>query len=107
MHANMIITKASAKKSGRICLPFHCESENEIKSSDFRVVFWQNGFFADFHCWAARFFRGFSRRIFSPRLCGEKVPRKMLEENPQQNPPKIYAAKFPDTRGAGPTDFDL
>ena len=35
------------------------------------------------------FFRGFSRRIFSPHFCGKKVPRKILQENPRQNPPKF------------------
>ena len=51
------------------------------------------------------FFRGFSRRIFSPHFCGEKVPRKILQENPRQNPPKFIQQKSPThfCRGAGPT----
>ena len=47
-----------------------------------RVGFWQNGFFADFYFWAAGFLRGFCRRIFSLHFCGEKVPRKILQEIP-------------------------
>ena len=39
-----------------------------------RAGFRQNGFFADFCFWAAGFFRGFSRRIFSPHFLWEKVP---------------------------------
>ena len=40
-----------------------------------RVGVWQNGFFADFYFWAAGFFRGFCRRIFSPHFCGENQLR--------------------------------
>ena len=74
-------------------------------ASYIRVGFWQNGFFADFYFWAAGFFRGFCRRIFSPHFCGEKVPRKILQENPRQNPPKFIQQKSPThfCRGAGPT----
>ena len=70
----------------------------------FRAGSWQNGFFADFYFRAAGFFRGFSRRIFSPHFCGEKVPRKILQENPRQNPPKLIQQKSPThfCRGAGP-----
>ena len=77
-----------------------------LGKKNFRAGFRQNGFFADFYFWAAGFFRGFSRRIFSPHFCGEKVPRKILQENPRQNPPKIYTTKIPDTflqrRAQGP-----
>ena len=65
---------------------------------------------------AERIFRGFlflSRRIF-PRIFSpdffssflwEKVPRKILQENPRQNPPKFIQQKSPThfCRGAGPT----
>ena len=73
----------------------------------FGVGFWQNGFFADFYFWAAGFFRGFSRRIFSPHFCGEKGLRKILQENPRQNPPKFIQQKSPThfCRGAGPRFF--
>ena len=50
-----------------------------------RVGFWQNRFFADFYFWAAVFFRGFSRRIFSPHFVG-KMPNK--------NPPGKSPGKF-------------
>ena len=36
-----------------------------------------------------RIFRGFCRRIFSAYFCGAKVPRKVLQENPRQNPPEF------------------
>ena len=70
----------------------------------FRVGFWQNGFFADFYFWAAGFSRGFCPRIFPPHFCGKKVPRKILQENPRQNPPKFIQQKSPThfCRGAGP-----
>ena len=36
------------------------------------------------------------RRILSPHFCGEKVPRKIiLQENPQQKPPKLMQQKSP------------
>ena len=45
------------------------------------------------------------RRIFSrifspdffPSFLWEKCPEKILQENPRQNPPKIYTTKIPDT----------
>ena len=65
---------------------------------------------------AERIFRGFlflGRRIFSRILSPdffssflwEKVPRKILQENPWQNPPKFTQQKSPTHfyRGAGPT----
>ena len=55
-----------------------------------RAGFRQNGFFADFYFWAAGFFRGFSRRIFSPHFWGEKVPRKILQENPRKILQNVY-----------------
>ena len=65
-------------------------------SPDFFSSFlWENGFFTDFYFRAAGFFRGFSRRMFSPYFCGEKVPTKILQENPRQNPPKIIQQKSP------------
>ena len=62
------------------------------------VVAWQNGFLVDFCFCATGFFRGFSRRFFSPRFCGEKVLRKILQENPRENPPKFIQPKSSDTR---------
>ena len=47
---------------------------------------------------------------FSPHFCGEKVTRKILQENPWQNPPNfIQQKKFPDTFSAeGPgQEFNL
>ena len=65
----------------------------------FRVGFWQNGFFADFYFWAAGFFRGFSRRIFSPHFCGKKcpeksskkIPGKILQKSHNKNPRHVSA----------------
>ena len=58
----------------------------------------------DFYFWAAGFFRGFCRRIFLLIFVG-KVPRKILHENPRQNPPKFAQQKSPThfCRGAGPS----
>ena len=71
----------------------------------FRVGFLAERIFTDFYFRAAGFCRGFCRRTFSPRFCGEqKVPRKILQENPRQNPPKSIQQKSPThfCRGAGP-----
>ena len=68
---------------------------------NFRAGSWQNGFFADFYFWAAGFFRGFSRRIFSPGKSAQKNP-------PGKSPAKsskIDTTKIPDTflqRGLSP-----
>ena len=49
-------------------------------------VFSRTDFFADFNFWAAGFFsRSLGRWICSPHFCGEKVTRKILQDNPQQN----------------------
>ena len=69
---------------------------------------------------AERIFRGFlflSRRIFSrifspdffSSFLWEKVPRKILQENPRENPPKFIQQKSPThfCRGAGPKNFVL
>ena len=76
----------------------------------FRVGFWQNGFFADFFFLAAGFFRGFSRRIFSPHFCGKKcpekssrkIPEKILQNLYNKNPPthfcRVAGANFYATR---------
>ena len=59
--------------------------------------FGRTDFSRSFYFWAAGFFRGFSRRIFSPHFCGKKVPRKILQENPRKNPPKFIQQKSSDT----------
>ena len=58
-------------------------------SEKFRVGFWQNGFFADFYFWAAGFFRGFCRRIFS-RFCGKKCPEKSSRKIPGKILQNLY-----------------
>ena len=63
-----------------------------------RAGFRQNGFFADFYFWAAGFFCGFSRRIFSPHFCGKKcpekssrkIPGKILQHLYNKNPPTHF-----------------
>ena len=63
-----------------------------------RAGFRQNGFLADFYFWAAGFFRGFSRRIFSPHFCGKKcpekssrkIPGKILQNLYNKNPPTHF-----------------
>ena len=63
-----------------------------------RAGFRQNGFFADFYFRAAGFFRGFSRRIFSPNFCGKKcpeessrkIPGKILQNLHNKNPPTHF-----------------
>ena len=65
----------------------------------------QNGFFADFYFWAAGFFRGFCRRIFSPHFCGKKcpekssrkIPGKILQNLYYKNPPKFILQKSSNT----------
>ena len=62
-----------------------------------RVGFGQNGFSADFCFWAARFFRGFCRRIFSfswekcPERSSRKIPGKILQNLYNKNPWRISA----------------
>ena len=68
------------------------------------VGFWQNEFSSDFYFWAAGIF------LLSPDLFSflwEKVPREILQENPQQNPPKFIQQKSLThfCRGAGPRSF--
>ena len=61
----------------------------------FRVVlFWQDGFFADFIFGPPDSFTDFVTGFFSSILW-EKVPRKILQENPRQNPPKFIRQKSP------------
>ena len=55
-----------------------------------RLGFWQNGFFADFYFWAAGFFRGFCRRIFSPHFCGKKCPEKSSKKIPGKILQNLY-----------------
>ena len=57
------------------------------------VGFWQNGFLADFYFWAAGFFRGFSRRIFSPHFCGKSAQKNSLGKSPGKSS-KIYTTKI-------------
>ena len=64
--------------------------------------------FRDFYFWAAGFFCEFCRRIISPLFCGErKIPQKILQENPRQNPPKFIQQKSPThfCRGAAPKKY--
>ena len=74
--------------------------------SEVRAGFWQNRFFADIYFWAAGFIiADFVTGFFSSFLWG-KVPRKILQENPRQTPPKFIQQKSPThfCRGAGPTE---
>ena len=72
-----------------------------------RAGFRQNGFFADFYFWAAGFFRGFSRRIFSPHFCGKKCPEKSSRKIPgkilqilyNKNPPTHFCRISADWPG--------
>ena len=62
--------------------------------------FGRTDFVVDFYVLAA----GFPRPIFSPHFCGEKVPRKILQENPLQNPLQNLYSKSPRHISAeGPT----
>ena len=70
----------------------------DVEGRFVRAGFRQNGFFADFYFWAAGFFRGFSRRIFSPHFCGKKcpekssrkIPGKILQNLYNKNPPTHF-----------------
>ena len=73
--------------------------QNEIApKSFFRVGFWQNGFFTDFHFWAAGFFfRGFVSSFF-------------IGKNAQKNPPgkcpgKILQYLFKPRRRLSPVQW--
>ena len=66
--------------------------------------FGRTDFFADFYFWAAGFFRGFCRQIFSPHFCGKKWPEKLSRKIPAKILQNLYN-KNPPThfcRGAGP-----
>ena len=67
------------------------------KDENVRVGFWQStAFFAIFIFGQPDFFRVFFyRRLVSPHVCGERVPRKILQENPRHNPPKCIQQKSP------------
>ena len=75
-----------------------------FQAQNVRVGFWQKGFFADFCWWAAGFWRGFCRRIFSSHYCGRKVPRKILPRKSPAKSSQIYTTKSLThfCRGAGP-----
>ena len=82
---------------------FNDKGKNEIDETKtnstegiIRVGFWQNGFFADFHFWAAGFFCGFSRRIFSPHFCGQNAQKNPPGKSPAKSS-KNYTTKMPDT----------
>ena len=51
------------------------------------------------------FFADFLAGLFLLIFVGEKVPRKILQENPRQNPPKFLQQESPThfCRGSGPT----
>ena len=66
----------------------------QLYSRIFRVSFWQNGFFADFYFWAARYFADFVAGFFSSSLW-EKCPEKSSRKIPRRNPPKFIQQKSP------------
>ena len=80
-----------------------------ITTPYFRVGFWQNGFFADVYFWAAGFFGGFCRRIFSPHFCEKKCPEKSSRKIPGKILQKFIQQKSPThfCRGAGANLFRL
>ena len=85
------------------------EISNEIENFKRDSIFFnlwalRGKIFAFFLFEPPEFFHRFSRRIFSPHFSGEKVPRKILLENPQRNPPKPVQQKSPTyfCRGGGP-----
>ena len=76
--------------------PPDCGKQRRIRpfsrdSREFRdLEIRQNGFFADFYFWAAGFFRGFCRRIFSPHFCGKKCPEKSSRKIPGKILQNLY-----------------
>ena len=69
----------------------------------FRVGSWQNPFFCGFLFLGRRIFFYFLTGFFS--FLWEKVPRRILQENPWQNPPKFIQQNSPTRfplREAGP-----
>ena len=71
-----------------------------------RILFLGRRIFSRENVWAAGFFRDFLARFFLLIFLGEEVPRKILQENPQRNPPKFTQQKSPTCfcRGARPTE---
>ena len=69
-------------------------SKSGGRSKNIRAGFRQNGFFADFYFWAAEFFRGFSRRIFSPHFCGGKSAQKNPPGKSPAKSSKVYTTKI-------------
>ena len=74
----------------------------KLRRQIFRVGFWQNGFFADFYFWAAGFFRGFCRRIFSPHFCGKKCPEKSSRKIPGKILQNLYSKNPRHISAEGP-----
>ena len=72
-------------------------SVNDLRNHFLGPAFGRTDFSRIFIFEPPDFFRGFSRRIFSPHFFGEKVPRKILQENPRENPPKFIQQKSSDT----------
>ena len=64
---------------------------------DIRVGFWQNGFSRIFIFGPPDFFADFLAGFFLLIFVGEKVPRKILQENPRENPPIFIQQKSSDT----------
>ena len=59
-------------------------------------VFGRTDFSTDFYFWAAGFFRGFFAGFSLPVFVGKRA-QKILQKNPQQNPPKFIQQKSPRT----------
>ena len=94
---NLEGSKGHTRKGRREKHPENTPQRRGKYSEILRAGFRQNGFFADFYFWAAGFFRGFPRRIFSPHFCGKKCPEKSSRENPRENPPNFVQQKSSNT----------
>ena len=66
-------------------------------TTDLRAGFRQNGFFRGFLFLSRRIFSRTFSPDFSSSFLWEKVPRKILQENPRQNPPKFIQQKSSNT----------
>ena len=101
--------KSLASRRPWAAIFFRCENRFQSQIARWNChmlgsVLGRTDFFAAFYFSRRIFPRIFSPDLFSSSLW-EKVPRKILQDNPRQNPPKIIQQKSPThfCRGVGPT----
>ena len=73
--------------------PESCGTFTTLRAQRLGPAFGRTDFSRIFIFWAAGFFRGFSRRIFSPHFCGKKCQKKPPGKSPGKSS-KIYTTKI-------------